>query len=201
MLEQTRVAGIQIPEPAEWEGMEQIDRLGAIRSWIERVCYDGTAHRISIRFRSDARNLSAEESVPEMSYDLDFRAGQHGREATSIDWNATADPKPEIGSIPRIARLMALAIRLQNSLDNGVFRDYAEVARLGHVTRARVTQITKLLYLAPDIQEQILFLPQVKGITERNLRKVVDTIEWEKQRQLFQTATERYSRTAQAPYE
>jgi hypothetical protein len=72
-----------------------------------------------------------------------------------------------------------------------VFRDYAEVARLGHVTRARMTQITKLLYLPPDIQEQILFLPPVKGINERNLRKVVDTIEWQEQRKLFQTLTER----------
>ena len=39
------------------------------------------------------------------------------------------------------------------------FRDYAELARLGRVTRARMTQIMKLLDLAPDIQEQILFLP------------------------------------------
>src|SRR3712207_3152134 len=34
-----------------------------------------------------------------------------------------------------------------------------KVARLGHVTRARVTQIMNLLNLAPDIQEAILFLP------------------------------------------
>jgi hypothetical protein len=33
----------------------------------------------------------------------------------------------------------------------GVVRDYAEAARLGRVTRARMTQITKLLDLAPDI--------------------------------------------------
>jgi len=32
------------------------------------------------------------------------------------------------------------------------------------VTRARITQIMKLLNLAPDIQEEILFLPRtVKG--------------------------------------
>jgi hypothetical protein len=40
-------------------------------------------------------------------------------------------------------------------------RDYAELARLGHVTRARMTQIMKLLDLAPDLQEKILFLPPV----------------------------------------
>lgn len=191
VLEQTRVAGIQIPEPAEWTGMEQIDRAAAIRSWIERIYYDGSAHRISMRFRPDARNSGTEESAREIICDPGFRAGQHGREATSPAWNASPDLKLVTGSIPRIARLMALAIRFRNSLDNGVFRDYAEVARLGHVTRARMTQITKLLYLPPDIQEQILFLPPVKGINERNLRKVVDTIEWQEQRKLFQTLTER----------
>lgn len=40
-------------------------------------------------------------------------------------------------------------------------RDYADLARLGHVTRPRLTQIMELFLLAPDIQEEILFLPAV----------------------------------------
>ena len=62
-------------------------------------------------------------------------------------------------SIPRIARLMALAIRFDGLVREETIQDYAELARLGRVTRARMTQIMKLLFLAPDIQEQILFLP------------------------------------------
>ena len=73
-------------------------------------------------------------------------------------------------SIPRIARLMALAIRFEGLLRDQTIRDYAELARLGRVSRARMTQIMKLLDLAPDIQEQILFLPLVQGLNERNLR-------------------------------
>ena len=76
-------------------------------------------------------------------------------------------------SITRIARLMALAIRFEGLLRDGTIRDYAELARRGHVTRARMTQIMKLLDLAPDIQEQILFLPPIKGLNERNLRPIV----------------------------
>ena len=53
----------------------------------------------------------------------------------------------------------------------------------------------------PDIQEQILFLPPVKGINERNLRTVVDTVEWEQQRKLFQTVTERLLKSALAARE
>ena len=67
--------------------------------------------------------------------------------------------------------------------------DYAELARLGHVTRARMSQIMNLLSLAPDIQEALLFLPEVAGgkdvVTERKVRKVVAKTAWGKQRAVW----------------
>src|SRR5271165_3022889 len=60
--------------------------------------------------------------------------------------------------VPRLTRLMALAIRFDHLLHTGQIRDQAELARLGQVTRARVSQILGLVHLAPDIQEQLLFL-------------------------------------------
>jgi hypothetical protein len=63
--------------------------------------------------------------------------------------------------VPRIARLMALALRFEQLVRTGAVRDYAELARLGQVSRARLTQVMNLLHLAPDIQEAILFLPRV----------------------------------------
>src|SRR5689334_4852756 len=59
--------------------------------------------------------------------------------------------------IPRISRLMALAIKFDDMITRGEVRDYADLARLGYVTRARMTQIMNLLHLAPDLQEGILF--------------------------------------------
>jgi hypothetical protein len=88
-------------------------------------------------------------------------------------------------SIPRIARLMALAIRFDGLLREGTIQDYAELARLGRVTRARMTQIMKLLDLAPDIQERILFLPGSTKLKERNLRGMVACTDWNRQRPLF----------------
>ena len=88
------------------------------------------------------------------------------------------------GSIPRIARLMALAIRLEGFIRDGTIQDYAEAARLGRVSRARITQIMKLLNLAPDLQEAILFL-SAPALTERRLRPVTAHLDWEEQRRLF----------------
>ena len=98
-----------------------------------------------------------------------------------------SDTHPEATEVivPRIARLLALAIRLERLIRDETIRDYAEVARLGKVTRPRVTQIMKLLDLAPDIQEAILFLPSAQGLNERRLRPVAAEVDWEEQRRLF----------------
>ena len=88
--------------------------------------------------------------------------------------------------VPRIARLMALAIRLEGLVRDETVQDYAELAQLGRVTRARMTQIMKLLQLAPDLQEQLLFLPKIRGLNERNLRGIVHELDWRVQRPIFE---------------
>jgi hypothetical protein len=121
----------------------------------------------------------------EITYALDFRV-RHARNKMLSSDSQRSTCEPVAGAIPRIARLMALAIRFDRLLRGEEFRDYAELARLGRVTRARMTQIMKLLDLAPDIQELILFLPNVKGLNERNLRPIVGRIDWKEQRRRFQ---------------
>ena len=95
-----------------------------------------------------------------------------------------ADP---VGVVPRISRLLALAHHVQGLIDAGHVRDLAEVARLGRVTRARMTQIMNLLLLTPDIQEDILFLPlTVKGkdsITLRGISRICAQTAFSRQRQ------------------
>jgi len=98
-------------------------------------------------------------------------------------------PAPPPGRVPRITKLMALTIRFEHLLATGAVRDQTELAELGHITRARVTQIMNLLHLAPAIQEEILFLPRVtKGrdpIAERNLRSVIREVDWDRQKGLW----------------
>jgi hypothetical protein len=57
------------------------------------------------------------------------------------------------GWLPRITRLLALAVRFEGLLQDGTVRDYAELARLGGVSRARITQIMSLRSLAPELAE------------------------------------------------
>lgn len=95
----------------------------------------------------------------------------------------------EMGNIPRLTRLMALAHRLEDLVRRGDVKDYADLASLGHVTRARMTQIMNLLNLAPDIQEEILFLPRTtKGrdpVGERDIRPIAAVPLWHRQRKMW----------------
>jgi hypothetical protein len=95
----------------------------------------------------------------------------------------------EPGRIPRISRLMALAIRFERLLRDGTVSDFSELARLGHVTQPRITQILNLALLAPDIQEAVLFLPRIHSgrapIHEKLLRPISAEIDWAKQRTMW----------------
>ena len=97
----------------------------------------------------------------------------------------TAPERPK-GRLPRIARYMALAIYYEDLIRQGHVHDYAEIATLGHVARARVTQIMNLRLLASDIQQEILNLPLIqKGrdeLTLRHLQKIAREPDWRMQR-------------------
>lgn len=119
-----------------------------------------------------------------VEFQVHFRKGERGRRRMRT--GAPKPPKPvEPGHIPRISRLMALAIHFDVMIRKGVIQDYGDIARLGGVSKSRVSQIMDLLNLAPEIQEEILFLPRAvgrEGITERKIRPILTATHWEMQR-------------------
>ena len=117
-----------------------------------------------------------------------FTHARRGRKQMTVGEAPKPAPVP-LGRVPRIARLMALAIRFEGLVLQGEVRDYADLARLGHVTRARVTQIMNLLNLAPDIQEELLFLSPIEAgrdtIKEWQVRPITAEPQWQKQRRAW----------------
>jgi hypothetical protein len=96
-------------------------------------------------------------------------------------------PRPT-NRTPRIAKLMALAIRFDEMLRSGEASDTIELARRGHVTQPRMSQIMALNQLAPDIQEALLNLPATKGkpeIHEKRLRPIAAMLNWKDQREAW----------------
>ena len=115
-----------------------------------------------------------------------FDRSRGGRRRTVREHEEVLIPQ---GRVPRIARLMALAIRFEQLIQQGHIASYAELARLSHVTRARITQIMNLRMLSPDIQEAILFLPRIQSgrdpITISDLQTIALVPDWRKQRRIW----------------
>ena len=94
--------------------------------------------------------------------------------------------------VPRVTKLMALALKFERLVSEGTVESFAELARRGHVTRARMTQVMSLLHLAPDIIEQLLHLPQVERgrdpMVLRDLLPIAGERDWRKQRRMWNAA-------------
>ena len=95
-----------------------------------------------------------------------------------------------VGRTPRIAKLMALAIRFEGLIADGTVSDYSELAELAQVSRARVTQIMNLLLLAPDIQEKLLLMEPVRDgrdtLILMEMQRMALEVNWERQRRMWQ---------------
>jgi hypothetical protein len=102
--------------------------------------------------------------------------------------SAGESPLP-VGRVPRVARVMALAIQFDRLLREGVVKNTTELAQLCYVTQPRITQVMQLLHLAPDIQEELLFLPPIERgrdwVTEKHLRAIAAELDWQKQRRMW----------------
>jgi hypothetical protein len=119
---------------------------------------------------------------------VSFTRSAHGRRR--LDTGDPPQPARALGRVPRVARLMALAIRLEEQVRTGVLASYSQLAELGRVTRACVSQIMNLVNLAPDVQEALLFLPRTErgrdAIHLRLLQPIASSINWKKQWRMWQ---------------
>ncbi len=124
---------------------------------------------------------------PTIEFDLHIERRGHGARKLLREGKATKQPAP--GRVPRVSRLMALAIKFEKMIATREVRDYAHLAKLGRVSRARISQVASLACLAPDIQETLLFLPPVaRGrdpIILADLRPIATELVWRRQRRLW----------------
>ena len=120
--------------------------------------------------------------------DVQFDRGRRGRKRATTG-KPPVSSSATLGRLPRVTKLMALAIRFERLVQTGEVASYAELARLGHVTRARLSQIMAFLHLAPDIQEALLSSQPVERgrdpVTERDIRPILTEVAWERQRRAW----------------
>jgi site-specific DNA recombinase len=141
----------------------------AVHKSIERVEYENTSRKVAVSFQDGTRT--------------EFALPAANRPGASVDAIASD------GRVPRVSRLMALAIKFERLVREGAVRNYRDVAAAGQISRARMSQIMRLCDLAPEIQEELLLLPKTMvgpdRFTEKSLRQIARSIDWDWQRKRF----------------
>jgi DNA invertase Pin-like site-specific DNA recombinase len=149
----------------DWGALEPVELGERLRTLVECVRYDGRTATIVVRASEGPTTITC--SVP-------------------IASRSTPRPSGPAGRLPRVSRWMALALHFDGLLREGAIGDQSELASLGRVSPARVSQILNLLHLAPDIQEQLLFLPPIHGgrdpILLHQLQPLAALPDWNRQR-------------------
>ncbi len=146
------------------------------------------------------------EAPVRVEFQVQFAGGPKGRHqarltqptaspdlGSPVTSSASRAPEPvkrvSPGQVPKITRLLVLGHNFENLVREGVVKDYAEIARLTGLSRARVVQITNLTLLAPSIQEDLLaFLPgreARKILTEHEMRFLTAPGDWEEQQRIW----------------
>lgn len=122
------------------------------------------------------------------TFEIEFQLKLSGR---ALNRPSDEQPSETVGRsrfdrYPRIVQVVALAIHFQDMLDRGEIRNYADLARLGCISRERISQVMMLAWLAPDIQQQVLGLPKTPGgrfpVSETALRTIARVASWAGQR-------------------
>ena len=126
-----------------------------------------------------------------IKYRVAFRKAGAGpaQESPTLAKVATSDEPCATGTIERkerphrnvgrTARMLALAYRVEQEVEVGRLKDYAEAAQRLGITRGRMAHVLGLLNLAAPIQEMIL--AGRLAANERWLRRVLREPDWQEQ--------------------
>ena len=154
---------------------------GIIPTVIDEVRYDGTTATVMVKLKTSPESAGTDQS-------LTFEYKIPGRRGRALPAFRLQPSNETFSRPPRLARLVALAHKLEALVRSDQVKDYSELARLARVSPARIGQIVILAQLAPTIQEQVLFLSTEQSgvIGERALREIAREPRWDRQRASFE---------------
>ncbi len=180
----------------DWDALPISERVQALHSLVARIDYDGSegkygSYQIFFRVSGlapQADSASSRLGETEMLVAAPRRlVGIHGAADEIKLWQLEQQVQP--GRIPRISRFIKCAVLIDHKIRTGEFENQTAAAREFRVSTMTISRLLKMLLLAPDIAEEIMFLPLVERgpdpIKERMIRPILNECRWSEQRRLW----------------
>lgn len=172
----------------DWNRLGPAQKRYLCESVIERLEHHITEGVIVLRLRKDSQYGRGTAMADEHRIPFHVRVGRYGKKRF-VRGPSPVTPGATHGRVPLVTRLLALAIHFSELRHQGAVENQTEMASIGRVTRARVSQIMNLVNLAPSIQEQILLWPRVSSGRDpfvlRELLPICTTADWSIQLDLW----------------
>ena len=189
---------------SDWDNLPPLEQARLLRFILDTVEYDGRTERVTLTLTAEAAANRAQQNqrpAPRPFKPSDesrvcvggegeadrptSREAEDGRESVlQIEFTVSGlKPTPRRrrershghGPVASAVRTIVLAFQIEQAVRDGRARDYAEVAQQIGMTRARVSQIMRLLRLPPALLETLLLADPMRcpRLTERQLRPLV----------------------------
>jgi hypothetical protein len=91
-----------------------------------------------------------------VTYKLEITRGRKGHRRVAVPAPPPERPPIDPATVPRITRMLVLGYHFERLVREGKVKNYAEIARMTGLTRARVTQIVGMTLFEPVLQNKIL---------------------------------------------
>ena len=89
-------------------------------------------------------------------YKVEFTRGRKGQKRLAAPALPPERPPIDPATVPRITRMLVLGYHFERLVREGKVKNYAEIAKLAGLSRARIAQLTDLPLLPPRLQQDIL---------------------------------------------
>jgi site-specific DNA recombinase len=172
-----------------WDHLTPEMRNRVIRGLVRSVNVDESKHQIAIVFApldETRRALLADSDGADRFVSVVTGELHRTRKGKGIGYAMVPKrSRPTADRPAKLARTLAVAHNVDRAIASGACPNMATMAARLNMTRARVTQVMDLIFLAPDIQETILSLRAIEGrepLRERALRPIALLRTWDEQR-------------------
>jgi hypothetical protein len=91
-----------------------------------------------------------------VTYKLEITRGRKGHKRVAMPAPPRERPAIDPATVPRITRMLVLGYHFERLVREGKVKNYADIARVTGLSKARVTQLVNLTLLPLEVQERVL---------------------------------------------
>ncbi|MFA5062836.1 MAG: recombinase family protein [Candidatus Omnitrophota bacterium] len=165
-----KVSDDQRINPESWEGYALSQKIAVIKDIVKEIKYDGDSAILEIILNKTQKSHKFNVTKAELKYQR-------------------ISPKDRlIQSEPQLLQNLTLAHQIDSLIAKGKTKDLKEVAGWLNLSHVRICQIMGMLFLCPEIQEQILLSRDGKifDIPEYKVNEIAKELDWEKQKEIWE---------------